>query len=187
VVFGFLAFGGGSADASVESTMEAAGCTFESAPAKAFSEGQVHVPEGTKVTWPTFPPAGGPHYDTTGVWGFYTEPVDPRLIVHNLEHGGVILWWGPDTPQQTVEELRAFYESDPVSMFGTELEGLGRKVATTAWTGDQARYGSEADYYGEGKAAVCPDFDRGAFEKFRDAYRGKGPEPVEMSVNQPGT
>ncbi len=188
--FVFLSVGNDDAlanDEKVREAMVAAGCTFESEDAKPFKDEQVHVPEGTTVTWPTDPPAGGPHYGETAIWGFYTDPVDPRYIVHNQEHGGVVLWWGPKTPQQTVEELRAFYESDPLSMFGTQKQSLGSKVGITAWTGDQERYGSEENYFGVGKAARCDEFDRDAFKTFRDAYRGKGPEPVDVDVNQPGT
>ncbi len=187
-LFAFLSTDGNGAvnDDEVREAMVAAGCTFESKAAKPFQDSQVHAPEGSKLTWPTQLPSGGPHYGQTAIWGFYTDPVDPRFIVHNQEHGGVVLWWGPDTPQQTVEEMRSLYEADPFSMFGTQIGKLGSKVGITAWFGDQERYGSEEDYFGEGKSAVCDEFDRGAFETFRDAYRGKGPEPFAIEDNQPG-
>jgi len=92
----------------------------------------------TKVKWSTFPPSGGSHYPLWAVWGFYTQPVNPRQVVHNLEHGGVVLWWGPKVPESTVSRLRAFYNQSPTGMFGTPLAGLGNKVAVSAWTGDPA-------------------------------------------------
>jgi hypothetical protein len=185
----FVAMGGsgGTDDTSVKNAMLVAGCTFKTAPAKAYKGGQIHVPEGTKITYTTYPPSGGPHYGTPAIWDFYTDPVEPRLLVHNQEHGGVILWWGTDVPESTVAKLRAFYDDSPVSMVGTPLASLGKKVAITAWTGDSARYGSDANYYGDGHAAVCPTFDEQAFKTFRDAYRGKGPEGIPMDTNQPGT
>jgi hypothetical protein len=73
-------------------------------------------------------------------------------------------------------------------MFGTPIPGLDSKIAITAWTGDPTRYGRDG-YYGEGHIAVCPaytDKTKKAFEAFRDAYRGDGPEGVPMSANQPG-
>jgi uncharacterized protein DUF3105 len=189
-VIAFLSLSGGSgtpSDADAKAAMLAAGCTFKSAPAKPYKNNEVHILEGTVIKYPTFPPSGGPHYGSPAIWDFYTEPVDPRLLVHNQEHGGVILWWGPDTPQSTVTELRSFYDSSPVSMAGSPLKGLGKRVAITAWTGDAQRYGSDPGYFGDGKAAVCPTFNEKAFKTFRDTYRGKGPEGISMDVNQPGT
>jgi hypothetical protein len=191
VVVGLFAFlstsdSGAVNDDAARQAMVDAGCTFESKEARPWREGVVHAPDGTNLTWPTELPSGGPHFGQTAIWGFYTDPVDPRNIVHNQEHGGVTLWWGPDTPQETIEEMRAFYEEDAFSMFGTEIEKLGSKVGITAWTADPERYGSDEDYWGVGKSAVCDDFDRDAFETFRDAYRGNGPEPFAVEDNQPG-
>jgi hypothetical protein len=180
--------GGSNNDAGVASAMKAAGCTIKSAPAHAYKNtGQVHVPDGTKINYDTYPPSGGPHYSTPAIWDFYSQPVEPRLLVHNQEHGGVIVWWGTKVPASTVQKIRSFYDSSPISMVGTPLASLGSKVAITAWTGDPAKYGSEADYYGTGHAAVCPTFSQKAFKTFRDAYRGKGPEGIPMGSNQPGT
>ncbi len=184
----FVALGGnGSSDSGVANAMKAAGCTFKSAPAHSYKGNQIHVPEGTKVTYNTYPPSGGPHYGTPAIWDFYTEPVEPRLVVHNQEHGGVVLWWGTKVPASTVQKLRAFYDDSPVSMVGTPLQSLGKKVAITAWTGDPTRYGSDATYFGTGHTAVCPSFNEKAFKKFRDTYRGHGPEGISMGTNQPGT
>ena len=186
----FVAMGGNGSstnDSGVASAMKAAGCTFKSVPSKSYKGNQIHVPEGTKVSYNTYPPSGGPHYGTPAIWDFYTQPVEPRLVVHNEEHGGVVIWWGTQAPASTIAKLRSFYDSSPVSMVGTPLASLGKKVAITAWTGDSAKYGSDANYFGVGHAAVCPSFNQNAFAKFRDTYRGKGPEGIPMGSNQPGT
>src|SRR3954464_1320177 len=157
----FLTLGGSSSasDSGIESAMKSAGCTFKTVRAKPIKPGVVHVQEGTPVKYNTFPPSSGSHYPTPAIWDFYTTPVEPRLLVHNQEHGGVILWWGTKVPAATVAKIRAFYDDSPVSMVGTPLASLGKKVAITAWTGDSARYGSDANYFGIGHAAVCPSFD----------------------------
>ena len=185
----FVAMNGSSSsdDTNVKNAMLAAGCTFKSVPAKSYKGNQIHVPDGTKIDYNTYPPAAGPHYGTPAIWDFYTQPVEPRLLVHNQEHGGVVLWWGTDVPESTVAKMRAFYDDSPVSMVGTPLGSLGKKVAITAWTGDPQRYGADATYFGIGHAAVCPSFNEKAFKTFRDAYRGKGPEGIPMDTNQPGT
>ncbi|MFN2471818.1 MAG: DUF3105 domain-containing protein [Gaiellaceae bacterium] len=189
IVVGFLLLAGGDGgggDDKVASAMRAAGCSFKSVDAKPYRKGQTHVPEGTNVKWNTFPPAAGSHYDSPAIWDFYTEVVDPRRVVHNEEHGGVVLWWGPATPESQVAELRALYDDKPESMIGTPVKGLGERVAITAWTGDPKRYGSEDNYYGHGHVGVCPAYDESAFRTFRDEYRGKGPEGIPPEVNQPG-
>jgi hypothetical protein len=195
VVIAVIALTGGSdgksGDESVAAAMRQAGCTFRSVAAEPYKDDAIHVPtETTKVTWNTYPPAAGPHFGEWAVWGFYTDPVDPIRVVHNEEHGGVVLWWGEQTPQSQIAELRDFYNEDPESMFGTPIgtiggKSLGSKVAITAWTGDPSKYGQNGDW-GIGNVAVCPRFDESAFKKFRDAYRGRSPEGVDPSQNQPG-
>jgi hypothetical protein len=179
---------GGGTDREVAAAMAAAGCTFQSKPVLPPKTGNYHsdVPKLTsKVKWSTFPPSGGSHYQLWAVWGFYKEPVNPRQVVHNEEHGGVIIWWGQKVPAATVDKLQSFYFDSPTGMFGTPIAGLGNRIALTAWTGDPRRY-YQNGYYGVGKIAVCPRFDEKAFAAFRDAYRGHGPEGVPLSSDAPG-
>ena len=184
----FLTLGGSSAsDSGVASAMKTAGCTFKTVKVHPLKPGLIHVQVGTKVPYNSFPPAGGSHYPTPAIWGFYTTSVDPRYVVHNEEHGGVILWWGPQTPASTVSALRKFYDSSSISMFGTPLRALGKRVAITAWTGDTSKYGADPTYYGFAHSAVCPSYNASAFKKFRDTYRGHGPEGIPECVNVEGT
>jgi hypothetical protein len=37
------------------------------------------------------PPASGPHTPYTAPWGIHTKPVPDEILIHNLEHGGVVL------------------------------------------------------------------------------------------------
>ncbi len=177
-------------DAKVRAAMTAAGCTFASKPVLPPKDGKnFHNDAKTptaKVKWSTFPPSGGGHYAAWAIWNFYTQPVPPDQVVHNEEHGGVVIWWGPKVPESTVSELRSFYLDDPTGMFGTPIDGLGGRIALAAWTGDPSRYYKNG-YYGIGKLAVCSSFDKKAFTTFRDAYRGHGPEGTPASSNQPGS
>jgi hypothetical protein len=184
--------GGGSSstDDKVQSAMTAAGCTLEAVkPIPPKNKVNFHADSPTlttKVKWSTFPPSAGGHYGLWAIWGFYRAPVNERQVVHNLEHGGVVIWWGPKVPKATVDQLERFYQESPNSMFGTPIDGLDSKIALTAWTGDTATYYRDGDY-GMGHIATCKTFDEKAFEAFRNAYRGKGPEGIPASSNTPGS
>ena len=177
-------------DAEVKAALTAASCTFTSKPVlppKDKKNFHADVPTLTsKVKWSTFPPSGGGHYGAWAIWNFYKDPVNERQVVHNEEHGGVIMWWGPKVPESQISAMESFYLSSPTGMFGTPIAGLGNKIALTAWTGDPSRYYKDG-YYGIGKLAICPRFDEKAFTAFRDAYRGHGPEGIPLSADAPGT
>jgi hypothetical protein len=186
--------GGGSVPearpAKVVSAMNAAGCTLREAKPLPPKDGKNYHNDSptlsANVKWSTFPTSGGGHYPLWAVWGFYRDPVNPRQVAHNLEHGGVVIWWGESVPKSTVDELNRFYSESPEGMFGTPIKGLGDKVVLTAWTGDPSRYYRKG-YYGLGQVATCPGFNEKAFTAFRDAFRGKGPEGVPLSADKPGT
>jgi hypothetical protein len=172
----YLATAGKSSSTSVTSAMRTAGCTLKTARATS----RQHVTSLTKkIKYNTDPPSNGSHYYSPAIWDFYTSPANPIQVVHNQEHGGVILWWGNKVPSSTVEELRTFYNSSPDGMLGTPLARLGSKVAITAWTAPPAGLG-------EGHVAVCPTFNEKAFKAFRDAYRGRGPERYPLDSLTPG-
>jgi Protein of unknown function (DUF3105) len=179
-----------SSDKTVAAAMRAAGCTFVTKPPLPPKDGKNYHADSptdtTKVKWSTFPPSAGGHYGAWAIWAFYRDPVSPNRVVHNEEHGGVILWWGPQVPSATVDKLSSFYDESPEGMVGTPIAGLGNKVAISAWTGDPSKY-YQNGYYGIGHLATCPRFDEKAFTTFRDAYRGHGPEGIPLSSDQPGT
>jgi hypothetical protein len=158
---------GGGDSQEVAEAMRGAGCTYQTSKA----EGRTHVRDGTKVKYKTFPPTSGNHYAIPVVWGAYDSPVEEARVVHNLEHGGIVIQYGKDVPQSTVDELRDEYQDDPNGLVLAPLPSLDTKIAYTAWT----------------HVAKCTSFDKGAFETFRDEFRAKGPEPRRVSDLAPGT
>ena len=116
----FTGGSGGTSGGKAASLLAKAGCEFKTVDASLPKGEQTHMndlakPLG-KMGWNTFPPSNGQHYPLWAVWDFYTDPVNPRRVVHNEEHGGVILWWGPQTPGATVEQLRTLYNEDPAAV-----------------------------------------------------------------------
>jgi Protein of unknown function (DUF3105) len=184
-----------SGKTSVAAAMRAAGCTDRDvAPYPPEHDANYHLDYPTLTTpehWSTFPPSAGGHYRLWATWGFYREPVNPRMAVHNAEHGGVVLWWGPQVPASTVAELKRFYDEDPVGVLATPLPGLGKRIALTAWTADpkwkgDPGYAYEHGAYGTGHVAICSRFDEKAFAAFRDAYRGHSPQGFPLAEDRPG-
>src|SRR5438105_5885337 len=94
-----LSGGGGKSTKEVAAAMKAAGCTLRAVkplPPKNKTNYHADVPSLTaKVKWSTSPPSAGGHWGNWAVWNFYYQAVNPRMVVHNEEHGGMIMWWGP--------------------------------------------------------------------------------------------
>jgi hypothetical protein len=175
--------------AKVRAAMTAAGCTLETERASAE---QQHMSEPDQlVRYPTFPASSGIHNPTTSIWGNYRLPVDPRQAVHNLEHGGIAIWYGPDISIADREALDRFYDEDRNGIIISPIrdpyprvtypahEPLGSKIAMTVWTVTET---SEARVF----IATCRSFDQDAFAAFRDTFRGKGPERFPISEMVPG-
>jgi Protein of unknown function (DUF3105) len=178
-VLAAVVLGGGSADA----TLRDAGCTIVKKPA----QGRQHVAEVAEdFEYNTFPPTTGPHNATPAIYDFYSDPVEPARLVHNLEHGSIVVQYGEDVSDSTVSQIRDWYLGNPDGIIVAPLQGLKDKLALTAWTSPDAAPGQEARP-GEGIAATCPGFDQKAFDAFTDEYGFRGPERVERSVLKPGT
>ena len=139
----------------------------------------------TKPAWNSNPPTSGPHFQEWVVWGFYEEEVPLVKSVHNLEHGGVVIHYGPQVPQAEVDKLRAFYGDDPNGLLVAPLASNGDKITLSAWTAPDAQTGT-ADR-GRGWLARCTTFDEDAFSAFLEAHRFKGPERIPPEQLAPGS
>lgn len=113
--------------------------------------GQQHVPTTETVAYNSTPPTSGPHYDTPAPWGIYrTDPPQDEQLVHNLEHGGIIISYNPDqVDAQTLDQLQAqVRELSQINprLILTPRPGLDPPIALTAWTYLQKldRYNPEA-------------------------------------------
>ncbi|HZQ81655.1 MAG TPA: DUF3105 domain-containing protein [Gaiellaceae bacterium] len=184
-----LGGGGGTSDKQIAADFHAAGCTYKTVKAYIPKGQPIHVPSLTKkFPWNTSPPSNGQHYPEWAVWGFYTQAINPRQVVHNEEHGAVVEWWGPKVSPSVVNDLRSFYDEQPDGGFGTPYASLRDKFALTAWTGNPATYSANGPY-GFGHLAICSQWTpktKTAFEAFRKAYRGKGPEGIPLCADEPG-
>jgi hypothetical protein len=181
----FLLGGDDSKAESVAQAMDDAGCTYKTF--KGEPSG-VHIanPAATPKEWNSFPPTSGPHFGQWVIWGEYDEPVRLAQAVHNLEHGGIVMYYGSEVPDEEITKLRSFYRSDPTAMLLSPLPRLGDKMALTAWY-TPTEDGQAVTDESQGILAECTQFDENAFESFRDAYRFQGPERIPPESLQPGS
>jgi len=199
VVAGFFLFvdgGESNAATSAAEKLRAAGCTVEEIPAAPnfrLNGKQLpyrHLPNSSTVLPKGFkynsnPPTSGIHSDATVVYGIYDQPVNTVSTVHNLEHGAIVVRYGPQAPADEVEKLREFYLNDPQGLVIAPMPGLEKTIALMAWTYDLGRQ-NDRTYQGEGHIAKCTSVDEDAFKAFVNAHRGKGPERFPVSDLTPG-
>lgn len=137
-----------------------------------------HIPENSaKPSLNSNPPTSGPHYATTARQGFYpanAEPPKDELLIHNLEHGHVIMWYdcsrldaaGCDGLQKQVQQviskakLSAFTPTKKLVV--VPRKDFGALIALTAW----------------GRIMKLEAFDEGAINAFITEWREKSPEPT---------
>jgi hypothetical protein len=182
----FLLRGGESTEESVAEAMRAAGCEYRTLPGLAAGN-HISDPDATPEEWNSFPPTSGPHFGQWVIWGDYEEPVRLAEAVHNLEHGGIVMYYGDEVPDDQVAAVRRFYREDPTAMLLSPLPRLGNEIALTAWYAETQEGEDQLAGTSQGILAQCTAFDENAFETFRDAYRFQGPERIPPESLEPGS
>jgi len=128
-------------------------------------EGRDHVPKDTKVTYKTSPPTSGFHYDRWLPPGVYDEDKTiPELLVHNLEHGNVVIYVDQASLNpKDGEALLMLPRKHSGQWDGVVLvnkKGMTQPLILTAW-----RTSLPLKEYNAEKVAA-----------FLDAFLGRGPE-----------
>jgi len=98
--------------------------------------GNLHIEEGTSspIAYNSTPPTSGPHYGSLARWGIHTEPIPDELMVHNLEDGGVGIWYDcPDGCPDLVSQLESVAERYHEGVLLAPYTGMEARVALTAW------------------------------------------------------
>ena len=129
---------------------------------------RIHVPEGRQVAYSTTPPTSGDHWDWWARCGFYPEGMPDERIVHNLEHGNIVVSYNlPAAAAQQLQDFMNGFELAPawaVTRFYDKIpEGT---VALSAWGVldtmqgvDEARI---ARFFREDAGTLGPEFPNGA-------------------------
>jgi hypothetical protein len=135
------------------------------------SLGQQHTQNiKARIKYNSYPPTSGTHFYVPALWGNYPTPIAQVQGVHNLEHGGIVIQYGPKVSTKDQDGLFSFYDDDPNAILMAPLPALGSRIAATAWT----------------HLLMCSKFDKNALKDFRKKYRYKGPEKFPKSALEPG-
>ena len=60
---------------------------------------------GTRQNITHNPPTSGLHYENPEEWGFMTNLTTSRLV-HNLEHGGIIIYYNCQNCDEMIQQLK---------------------------------------------------------------------------------
>ncbi len=136
-----------------------------------------HVPINTPVQYSSNPPSSGPHYAVWAAYTEYTQPVDARYLVHDLEHGAIVLLYKcagdcPDT-LRALRQVRDALPDDPlctsrgegvrVRVVVAPMPTLDVPIAAVAWSWTYKAQCVDVpslqafvkDHYGQGEEATC--------------------------------
>lgn len=159
----------GAGDSSNQGTLTDAAGTGTPLPGTAVpEEGKDHVEEGTPIVYKSYPPSSGTHYGSTAEYGFSEQEIPAGKLVHNLEHGAVVLYYKPDLPSSALQNLHDAYTRLPPAKYG-EVKlviapdpKLRTPLAIASW----------------GRVQPLSEFDFAAVSAFYTALVDKGPEDV---------
>jgi hypothetical protein len=86
------------------------------------------------------PAASGPHWGSPAGfdWGVYTTPQPEAALIHNLEHGGIVIWY------------------DPERLDADGIDALTRYVDAQVATGVSGRYKFILSPWGESEPLPAP-------------------------------
>jgi hypothetical protein len=127
------------------------------------SLGDDHIAPGSRHTYNSTPPTSGPHYPSAAAWGVYTVQIQNETIVHNLEHGGIVISYNLQDEEQ-MAALREFVEGQPgypgcfVMHPYSDIDP--GSIVLTSWQWLQQIEGADTE----------------GMQAFVDAHRNSGPE-----------
>jgi hypothetical protein len=114
----------------------------------------IHLPEGATMPictadqlsrgdftnplcYPSNPPTSGPHSPMFVRFQFYSSPIAKEMLVHNMEHGGVIIWYNTAN-QATIDSIRAITDGANGSRYSVVASPYAAMepdtIALTSWT-----------------------------------------------------
>lgn len=124
------------------------------------SQGNLHLAslQTPHVPYNSDPPTSGPHMPGIAGWGSYTSVQPDEFLVHNMEDGGVIMWYDLGTDEENaanvdlLNEIARGYSRIVIA----PRSNLGSPYVLTAWT----------------RLQRFAELDREGMLRFIEAYEG---------------
>ncbi len=136
------------------------------------SEGNQHVDLGVPVQYEANPPTTGNHWPPEAVAdpGFSEDPIEPEQLVHNQEHGQIVIWYNPDASDEILGQIEDLVDQESQATIGAPWDDIEEpyNVVLSAWDG-------ESD---EGVQMSCERPSQQVFNDWREDFQGRGPENV---------
>lgn len=105
------------------------------------------------------PPTSGPHRQQPANWGSYDETVEDTILVHNLEHGGIVIHYKglSDTQADRVSAIADDFDSGVIAQPNDKID---KPIAMAAWR----------------TLRTCERLSEPVIRAFIEEYCNKGPE-----------
>ena len=136
------------------------------------SEGNQHVDLGTPVNYEANPPTTGNHWPPEAVAeaGFYEEAIQPEALVHNQEHGQLVIYYNPEADQEVLDQIERLVDQERPATLGVPWDDIEEpyNYVLTAWDGEND----------EGVQMSCETPSQEVWNDWRTDFQGRGPESV---------
>lgn len=124
-----------------------------------------HVGADAQPVYNSNPPTSGDHITSEAPWGISSKPLPDIALVHNLEHGGIVLHYRPDLDEAKRQQLEAV---------ARELLQRNRKVVLAPRPENEDSITATA----WGRILRLQTVDADAIRGFFSAHINQGPERV---------
>ena len=129
---------------------------------------RIHLPDGQRATYNSTPPTSGDHWDWWAQCGFYPNGLPDERIVHNLEHGNIVVSYNLSAAETA--RLQAFMDSFEYAPAWAVTRFYDRipagTVALSAWGILDRMTGVDAPriirFFEEYAGTMGPEFPNGA-------------------------
>ena len=134
-----------------------------------------HIEFPTRASsYRTNPPTSGPHWNVPGVapmdWGIYKQRQADEALVHNMEHGGIVIYYRDTATPDVVSDIETFVQNQPSGVRGFVVTpgpaSLPATIAVAAW-----------EYY-----VLLAQFDETVMNAFVAAHYDRGPETLDGTL-----
>ena len=141
------------------------------------NDGSEHFPQDGTILpdserpYSSTPGTSGIHWPTPNNWGVYASPQPEEQLIHNLEHGGIVIWYEPDQlDAEAVDQLARYVDRQTSAGISGRYKFIlspwdgpdfGHPIAVTAWR----------------NLLYLDEVDTDAIDEFQRAHYGRAPEP----------